>query len=434
MITKIFLLLPAVLLEIASLAPARDVSDSKALSNYLTAVIAHDALITATRLRWESVRAQVPAAGALPDPELAYGYFFSPIETRVGAQNQKFGFFQKIPWPARLNEQRSQAEARAEVVFYEYLATLRDRVATAKSAWIHLASIEAQIDILNQQLALSQEALATLDNRFTSGRTPLADRSLMRQQLTQLESRLLALQGDREAALAAVQRFAQSENVDYRPSLHAIQAYPLPERDILTRKLLATSEHLQVRSAEVVAAERAREVARLEGYPDITVGVEYTQVNPNIFANPPDNGQDAVMGSIRISLPIWRSKYDALETGARRALSAATERERATRDDLREQIHQHYARVEALNRQLRLYETQLLPQTQETFEATLAGFGSGQQDILRWIEAQRDRLDAEMGQVMLETESLLAITEIERIGAIQLIDDPIPNGAEPLER
>lgn len=417
----LFFLLPTLLLGAASLASAGEGAAPDTLSDYLEDALAHDASLAAARLRWESLQARIPASGTLPDPELAYGYFFSPVETRVGAMNQQFGLFQKIPWPARLSEQRHLAEADAEVVYYDYLATLRERVAAAKAAWIHLAAVEAQIAILNQQWLLLEEALRTLDSRFTAGRGNLADRSLMRQQLTQLEARRLSLDGAREAAQAAVRRFVAEDKGDYTPSLAAITAHRLPALESLSQALLANSERLLARSAEVAAAERARQVARLEGYPDITLGLEYTQVNPNIFANPPDNGQDAVMGSIRISLPIWRSKYEALEKGAGYALSAARERQRGLRDDLLQQIRQHYARAEALEGQLRLYDTQLLPQTRETFEATLAGFGSGQQDALRWIEAQRDLLDAEMGRVMLESESLLALVEIERIGAIELI-------------
>jgi len=422
----LFFLLSALLLGAASHASAAESATPKAFSHYLEDALANDASLAAARLRWESVQAGIPATGTLPDPELAYGYFFSPVETRVGAMNQQFGLFQKIPWPARLSEQRNHAEARVEVVYYEYLATLRERVAAAKAAWIRLASVDAQIDLLNRQLALLEDALATLDSRFTAGRGNLADRSLMRQQLTLLESRRLSLQGQREAARAVVRRFVANDKVDYAPSLAAITAHRLPALESLIQALLANSERLMARSAEVAAAGRAREVARLESYPDITVGVEYTQVNDNIFANPPDNGQDAVMGSIRLSLPIWRSKYDAIESSARHALSAAREGERATRDDLLQRLGQSYAQADALERQVRLYQTHLLPQTRETFEATLSGFGSGQHDTLRWIEAQRDLLDAEMGLVMLESESLLALVEIERIAAIELIPSRSP--------
>lgn len=406
------------------------VAESAPLSHYLDEAIANDAEIAAARLRWESVNAEVPVASSLPDPELAYGYFFSPVETRVGAQNQKFGLFQKIPWPARLGERRRLAESGVEVAYFQYLATVRERTAAAKVAWIRMATVDARIDIVERQLALLEDALSTVDNRFATGRSALADRSLMRQQLTQLESRRLALHGEREAALSAMRRFAPERTGDRHPSLDSIETRPLPERADLARMLRENSERLQVRSAEVTAAERAHEVARLAGYPDITVGLEYTQVSRRTTADPPDDGQDAVMGSVRISIPIWRGKYNALEKSARYALSSAQERKRNTLNDLLEKMDRQYAKASALVDQVRLYEERLLPQTRETFEATLAGFGSGQADALRWIEAQRDLLDAEMGLVLLKSESLVTLTELERTAAIQLIGENVRTTAQ----
>lgn len=392
------------------------------LTRFLEKAVAEDAPIAAARLRWEAARERVPAAGALPDPELAYGYFFSPVETRVGAQNQKFGLFQKIPWPARLREQGRLAEAGVAVDYYQYLATLRERVAAAKATWIREASAGARLRLLDRELELLEEALSTMDSGFASGRTALADRSLMRQQLTQVESRRLALLGEREAARAVLRRFAGDEASAFEPALDAIRLNALPERSELARLLLENSEALQARTAAVGAAERAREVARLERRPDITVGFEYTAINDNIFSNPVDNGEDAFMGSIRISLPIWQGKYDALEAGAQRDLSAARAHERAAADELTQQMRETYARVEALKRQLRLYDNKLLPETRETFEAAVAAFGSGRGDALRWIEAQRDRLDAETGRVLLRTEYLQAIVALERICAVPFIE------------
>ena len=203
----------------------------------------------------------------------------------------------------------------------------------------------------------------------------------------------------------------------------ALESQPLPERDDLRAALIANSERLKARTLGVERAQRALDVARLDEYPDITVGFDYTEVRSNRFANPSDNGQDALMGFVRISLPIWREKYDAVKRSAVRDLSAARARKRATENDLVQQVFQTYARAEALQRQIRLYQERLLPESRETFEATLAGFQSGRTGALRWIEAQRDLLDAEMGRLMLEADYLTTMIEIERLSAIELVHE-----------
>ena len=383
----------------------------------------HDSWIAEARLHWEAIAARVPAAGTLPDPELTYGYFFEPIETRVGPQKQKFGLAQKIPWPARLAGERALAESGVQVAYFEYLHTLRQRSAQAKSAWVELASGNARLRILDEQIKLVREALTVLDDTLASARSDLSDSLLMRQRLSRLEARRLRVAGKRDAAAAVVQRFSgQAEGEGRLDARFAVlESQPLPERADLRSALIANSEQLKARTSGVAQAKQALEVARLETSPDITVGFDYTDVDRNRFSNSPDNGQDALMGFVRISLPIWRDKYDAINLSAVHELSAARAREQATEDDLVQKVFQIYARAAALRRQIRLYEERLLPESRETFEATLADFRSGRGGALHWIEAQRGLLDAEMGRLLLEADYLKAVVELERLSAVELV-------------
>ncbi len=410
------------IIGLAAVSPTNaDVSLARTLPEYLDRVRAHDAWIAEARLRWEAVEASVPAAGALPDPELTYGYFFEPIETRVGPQNQKFGLSQKIPWPGRLAEERTLAEAGVEVAYFDYLHTVRQRMARAKSAWLTLAAAEARLRILDEQIELVREALSTLEGTLASDRSELSDSLLMRQRLSRLEARRLDIAGAREAAAAEVRRFAGQKEAVVPGRFEALELPTLPERDSLKAALIANSERLKARTRGVERAQRALAVARLEEYPDITVGFDYTQISDNSFSDPPNNGRDAVMGFVRISLPIWRDKYRAVKMSAAKELSAARARKRATEDDLVEQVLQTYARAGALRRQIRLYEERLLPESRETFEATLAGFQTGRTGALHWIEAQRGLLDAEMGRLLLEADYLDAAIELERLSAVELV-------------
>lgn len=419
---RYYLVLPlaTLLAQWATPAEGTELAD---LSHYLERVRQHDPAIAEARLRWKAVEARVPATGVLPDPELALGHFFAPIETRVGPQRQKLGLFQKIPWPERLKTERSLAEDEVTVAYYAYMDTLRRRIAEAKAAWIHLASIEQQRSILDRQRTLLEEALSTQDSRFTSGRGDLADRLLIRNRLTELESRQLALAGDQQAAEAEVRHFAGGTTGAISTSWDRLQAHPLPGRAALTEALLADNDLLKSLASQVERAKSSRDLAGLSRYPDVTLGFEYTRVSDNRFANPSDDGTDAFMGSIRISLPIWKSKYDALERSATHALSAKRKAQQSLRDDLIEAVHRRYAEAEARQRQIRLYEDRLLPQTREAYEATLSGFGSGQSDALHWIEAQRDLLDAEMGLVHLRTENLRLMNRLERLAAVELVGE-----------
>ena len=52
--------------------------------------------------------------GTLPDPQIAFGYFIMPVETKVGPQQFKISAQQFFPWFGKLKANRSVAEEMAK--------------------------------------------------------------------------------------------------------------------------------------------------------------------------------------------------------------------------------------------------------------------------------------------------------------------------------
>src|SRR5665648_328374 len=50
-----------------------------------------------------------PQVKALPDPQLAFGYFIQPVETRVGPQQFKISATQMFPWFGSLKARENSA-------------------------------------------------------------------------------------------------------------------------------------------------------------------------------------------------------------------------------------------------------------------------------------------------------------------------------------
>ena len=55
--------------------------------------------------RWKAALERVPQAKSLPDPRFTYRYFIEEVETRVGAQRQRFAIAQTFPWFGKLKLQ-----------------------------------------------------------------------------------------------------------------------------------------------------------------------------------------------------------------------------------------------------------------------------------------------------------------------------------------
>ena len=51
----------------------------------------------------------IPQVGVLPDPQLAFGYFIQPVETKVGPQRAKISVTQMFPWFGTLDAKEDVA-------------------------------------------------------------------------------------------------------------------------------------------------------------------------------------------------------------------------------------------------------------------------------------------------------------------------------------
>ncbi len=77
--------------------------NAEPLDDLLVQALRQNPELEAARLKWEAMQERPRIAGSLPDPMLSYGHFFQNVETRVGAQNQRIGLSQRIPFPGKLS-------------------------------------------------------------------------------------------------------------------------------------------------------------------------------------------------------------------------------------------------------------------------------------------------------------------------------------------
>ena len=418
-----FLIIRSALLAsfLLAAAHAQGGPDALKLSEYLAQIQSADPTIQASRFHWEATREAIPAAGALPDPNVSYGYFISNVETRVGAMNQKVGVSQKVPYPRKLRLERDYAKGRSELAHWKYLNLLRHRITMGKIAYINVAYIDERERIVRDQLKLLNEITLSVQAGFETNRNDLFDLLLVKQRLSNLEAELIGIMGERDVAAAMINRLRGTAATTEVGAADYYKVSALPEREALLNHAINNSEALQAGIAATKSANDAFALASAQDLPDVTLGIDYTEINRNTFSNPSGNGRDAVMAYFSVSIPIWRSKYDALESSARKRLSSARANEQAVRSDVAMETVQAWTRADTILQQMGIYETTLIPQAEQAYRSTVSAFASGKaSSSVKWLEAQDNILKAELGLAHLHADFLKAIAELERITAIEL--------------
>ncbi|MFG0274004.1 MAG: TolC family protein, partial [Phycisphaerales bacterium] len=259
----------------------------------------------------EAALARPAQAGALPDPRVTYGYYFNEVETRVGPMQHTIGLAQTLPPGGTLDLRRRQATRMAEAS-RERLEAARLEVAQRVTAsFVELAHLRRAISLTEENIALlgQFERVARARYRVAAASHPDVIRAQL--ELGRLEDRLRQLNDLRPALAASLNAALGRDSGAPAPWPAAIPARILDETDALAG-LGDANPQLRAMLEEIEAQRIGSDLARKQSVPEVTVGVTYTVVGEAVNPATPESGDDPLLASVSLNLPLWRDKYDAL--------------------------------------------------------------------------------------------------------------------------
>jgi len=390
-----------------------DAQNLRALVDY---ALKNNPEIHAARQQHLSALERVPQVTAWPDPKLTYRYFFEEVETRVGPQEHAIGVSQTLPWFGKLRLQGIAASDSARAAA-ERVASVRNAViAEVASAWYELYYLGQSIEIIrgNRDLVLHLERVARA--RYGTGATTHSDVIRAQVELGNIENRLASLE-DRRAPL-----FGRLNSALNRPTTESLalpkildtQAVAFSDDELL-KKVALNNPSLRATGFDIAAAKSLKERAKKNYLPDFTVGVDYIATGEARMPGVDDSGDNALSAMVGITLPIWRSKYDA---GVREA-DAAIRQQQYKRDQQLNAFHADTVtalfKLRDAERQMDLYQNTLLPKANESLAATQRSYSAGSAPFADLIDSQRVLLDFELSYARSITDHNQARTVLEKL-------------------
>ena len=359
---------------------------------------------------------RVGSAGSLEDPRFSYQASNLPIGdfnfSTTPLSGHQFGLRQKLPFPGLLSSRREAAGRAAEASF---LLVDDQRLVTdgvVESAWAEFAFAHQALGITERNILLLRQLAATAESRYRVG-------SGLQQDVLRAQVELTALLEDR---LRRQEAIARTE-----ATLVALLDLPADTALPNTASLASSTENpalapliaaLDDRSPRLAAARKAVEAARsrvrtaeLEGLPDIDVGVGYRLRQP--VAGDPVEGQDFFSAGLTIRLPVNRSKWRA-RVAERKALQrraeAALRGARAELVSLARRAHAELIRAASAESLLR---TGLVPQAQQSLEASRSAYEVGRIEFLSLLDSQVRLLGAELRLARARADKRRAFASLE---------------------
>ncbi|WP_144606346.1 TolC family protein [Algoriphagus algorifonticola] len=456
-------------------------SFSQSLDEYLKVAAENNPELKAYFNEYLASLEKVPQVGALPDPELTMGFFFQPMERFMGNQQADIQLMQMFPWFGMLKTQKDEASKMA-LAQYEVFQDAKYRLFyQVKNTWYQLYRLEEEIRITEENLEIlkqyerlalirfqsadigtgsgpsnmqqatsmnsgsstsSASSMGGMSGGMTSGTSGkssskggssmgtsssmngggsgMSDVLRVRIQIKELENTLALLEDSRLPIKAEFNQLLNrdiNEVVSIADSLSgSVVSW---ERQALLDSITQNNPMLKMLDAEEEAYEAQKKMARLEGRPMLGAGVNYVPFSPRTENGMPMGGNDMVMPMLRLTIPIYRKKYNALQKEAELKQLAVQQRRENTVNQLTTRWSTALRDLDDATRRTKLYreQTDLAGQTLNLLMTSYATDGRDFEEVLR---VQQQLLDYQLQLITSIVDQHVTIAMLENLAATEL--------------
>lgn len=378
---------------------------------------------------WDKTR----YVAALPDPSVGSTFFVPPMNFEPDRQVADLQLMQMIPWLGRLKAEAQRACFEALVAENMYHAERLRVVGDIRATWFKYYVLNKQIETTLADQAQLESLIKTANARVAAGDAQPGDVLMATLELTSLQEQLISYRQQVVATNAELNRLlGRDATIAIQPPSEIAPEFPDWDHGLLKAVALESQPEVAAARLRAAATRWGVEVARLQRRPDLTFGVGW------VFMDAPgatmsDAGRDSLMLGVSTTLPVSRSKYEAMLSQATRENHAA----HASVDEivvrLDAQLRDLWEQARASHETVQLYERSILPQARQTFEADLQSLANNSVTFDRVIRDYRTVLNLELGYHRALGQQAITLARIRQTVGTDLVVGPValPPAAEP---
>lgn len=354
---------------------------------------------------FEAAMQKIPQVSSLPDPTFSVSAFGQMVETRVGQQMARLSLSQMFPWFGTLAAQKNAAALAAEAKYQSYLDARNELRFRVRSAYYPLFELEEKIRLQKENLNILSTYKTLATTKFQNGSGKLADALRVDIMTSDLETEIEILESRKKPLLVAfntlLNRAVDDEIItEGNTQLTALRSFTLDS-------VLTNNPKLEEIEQRIAAAQAQEAVAVKQGLPKMGLGFEYIVTTKRPGMDFQDNGKDAYMPMLTVSLPVYRKKYRAAVNESRHMQQSFTEMKREVENRLTTQYETALFERDKANSEYNLFEQQI-GKTKQIIELLLSGYGNSGTDFEEILRMQQMLLKYEVSKISSIREYFIA--------------------------
>ena len=385
--------------------------NAQTLEDYFQIAAENNPGLQAKYKAFEAAMEQIPQVSSLSDPTFSFGYFISPVETRVGPQRARLSLSQMFPWFGTLKAGGDVATLNAEAQYQSFLDARNKLYYQVAAAYYPIYELRRWTALEEKNIEVLESYKTISTTRFENGEGTLVDVLRVDLLLKDAVTNLEILEKKQKPLLTSFNRLLnrdEEEEVQIADSLSV-------EKHLISRDSLWIDHPvLNELDLRIKASEKQEVLAKKQGLPKLGVGLDYVVVGERTDMSVPDNGQDALMPMVSVGIPIFRGKYHA----AKKEAQIMQERYSLQKEDRINQLTSSYEMaVFDRNQQvefIQLYDEQIA-ETQQILNLLLSAYSNSGKEFEEVLRIQQQLLKYKKLKAAALTNYYTAIAKLNYI-------------------
>lgn len=410
----------SIIITLLLLLPVRFYAQSvDSLQTYIAASIRNNPAVISEYNDYKAMVVNAQGEGQPSDPELSAGFYLSPMEQVNVKQYATFTVMQMFPWFGALKAGRQMMEYKAEAAYQKFRL---DGIALAyevQDQWYQLLATQEKIKNIKDQLKILQDIEQVVLYQYKSP-------SMMKGSKMSDQLRLQAEEASIREQIASLEDVRKIQMQKLNITMHRNADSPLTIPDSITLREMPVISWREVENKNPMlnqlAAEKKSlddERVKMEGMakPMFGVGLEYmlngSVANPMM---PSMNGRDMLMPMVKVTLPIYRKKIQAVRKSIDLQKSSLDYSYQSQQDMLHLQYLSIQQRAADEKRKLELYrkEVDILHNTLHLMTTEYVNGTSSLTDIL---QTMREQIDYALKKAEAYADFNTLVAELEKLAS-----------------
>lgn len=391
------------------------VGQAQTLDDYFKIAAQNNPGLQSKYKEFEAALQKVDQVSTLPDPSFSFGYFISPVETRVGPQRARFSLTQMFPWFGTLRAQGDAAALMAEAKYQSFLDARNKLYYQVVAAFYPLYELNQwkKIEQENIDILLSYKTIS--NSKFKNGTGTMVDVLRVDIMLKDATTNLSILDQKEKPLVTAFNKLLDRGENDPVVVSDSLLAESLTD-DFRKDSLLTNNPVLNALDLRIKASKAQEQAAIKQGLPKLGVGLDYVMVGERSDMVLPDNGKDVLMPMVSVSIPIFRNKYKAAVKEAQLMQESYSLQKDEYANSLTSGYEMAWFEIQQQQELLQLYDQQI-QESEQALNLLFTAYGNSGKEFEEVLRMQQQLLKYEKMKASAEVQYQVAVAKLNYLTA-----------------